>query len=563
MRARTDPAARCRVPAARLLRQVGLHVPNGRGALVERVTLEGAEGTHADLAAAAHLGDVLAHVGSSKAAILAAVEGLQPEPPVGGGVERYLGEALRALLRWLATSSAEAAAQALEQQAAWVRQQQGQQGQGQQGQGRQPGGGGGGGVADAPQQQDWRAEEAAAAAAEGAAEGDTGPALPPATGFPGMRLLLFLGGPPNCGAGAVVARRARAAALDAAAEEARAREMARDLASLTLDPLYPELSSWSEGEVERRAAAARAAAAHAAAAADAAVAAAGDLSHAAPPGVPAAELTANLAAAGFYAEAGSAAAALGVSIDLFALAGPRWMGACRAGSPVLDGVLGGGPHAWPLLATATWLTRSKPCTRRAATHPHSTHTPGLELLEPLVGGSGGTCLLYTCLEAAALPQDVSGAGQCGQETAWATQPSPPRAGVCGSMARLPAARAATCACSQACNTRTCPPLAATAPTGVQGGGAAARLCLPGPPALLARAGSRGRARPAGARRVGAARRLPAAWPMHGWFRLMHGRCTTATGWAGLAAAARGTAVAAPGCALRTRPARRVPSRVAI
>lgn len=42
-----------------------------------------------------------------------------------------------------------------------------------------------------------------------------------------------------------------------------------------------------------------------------------------------------------------------------------------------------------------------------ALYPQPTHPSGLDLLEPLVGASGGTALLYTCLEAAALPQDVS------------------------------------------------------------------------------------------------------------------------------------------------------------
>lgn len=89
------------------------------------------------------------------------------------------------------------------------------------------------------------------------------------------------------------------------------------------DPAYPELSAWTEGpsaEVRARAAAAAEAAA-------AAQAAAGDLSHAAPPGVPAESLAVDLSAAQFYAAAGAAAAALGISVDIFA-AGPHWMGRC-------------------------------------------------------------------------------------------------------------------------------------------------------------------------------------------------------------------------------------------
>lgn len=87
------------------------------------------------------------------------------------------------------------------------------------------------------------------------------------------------------------------------------------------DPAYPELSAWTEGpsaEVRARATAAAEAAA-------AAQAAAGDLSHAAPPGVPAESLAVDLSAAQFYAAAGAAAAALGISVDIFA-ACPQWMG---------------------------------------------------------------------------------------------------------------------------------------------------------------------------------------------------------------------------------------------
>lgn len=64
----------------------------------------------------------------------------------------------------------------------------------------------------------------------------------------------------------------------------------------------------------------------AAAAAAAAHAVTGGLSHAAPPGVQAEQLVVHPAAREFYEEAGAAAAALGVSVDIYA-ACPQWTGA--------------------------------------------------------------------------------------------------------------------------------------------------------------------------------------------------------------------------------------------
>lgn len=221
---------------------------------------------------------MLARVGSSKAAILAAIEGLEAETLVGGGRERALGDALRAVLRWVAVGAAAAAAGGLAEQRG---------GGGEEG---EEGGGGG---------------------------------LPGAHSFPGMRLLLFLAGPPNCGAGAVVARKPSPAeeAAAAAAAAAAAETAARELAALTLDPQFPELSAWNDA-VARTVADVQRPAIEAAAAA---AAAAGDLSHAAPPGVKPGELAVNLAASEFYAEAGAAAAALGLVVDLFA-ACPHWLG---------------------------------------------------------------------------------------------------------------------------------------------------------------------------------------------------------------------------------------------
>lgn len=347
-----------------LHKQVGLHTlgPGGKP-LVAHVTLEGDEGLQADLAEAVPLNDVLAQVGASKAAMLAAIEGLEPEPPVGGGVERYLGAALRAVLRWVATGAAEAAEAGLDQQ-------------------QQHAAGGishGGAAVEAPMQQQWQAEEAQQAAQqepqEGAAGSPAGPTLPPASGFPGMRLLVFLSGPPNCGAGAVVSRRPPPLSPQAAAAAAQlAKEAAKDVAFLVLDPVYPELSSWSgESEIQQGAREQQAAAAEAAAAA---AAAAGDLSHAVPPGVPAEELTVDLAAAQFYGEAGAAAAALGVSVDVFACAGPRWTGACQPGRVGVLWCGWGGveslPHPWP---AESGLSINLPCYPSNLTSPPPTVPP--------------------------------------------------------------------------------------------------------------------------------------------------------------------------------------------
>jgi hypothetical protein len=106
----------------------------------------------------------------------------------------------------------------------------------------------------------------------------------------------------------------------------------QEMAGLLLDPAYPELSAWGDAAAERAEAEA-AAAAVAAAAAAAATSAAGDLSHAAPPGVAPRDLVVEPAAAQFYAQAGAAAAALGVAVDIFA-ACPRWMGGVGVGARV-------------------------------------------------------------------------------------------------------------------------------------------------------------------------------------------------------------------------------------
>ncbi|KAI3432284.1 hypothetical protein D9Q98_003844 [Chlorella vulgaris] len=333
----------------------------------------GTEAEGADLSSAAPLGSVLAPVGTCKAALLAAIDGLQAEGPDagggGGGRQRALGDTLRAVLRWVATGAAAAAADDGGAADAAHRLHQRQQHQRQQKEKEQK-------VAQqAPQQQhataagDAGGEAAAswrtnAAAEEGEEEAhrteerqwqDTR-GLQRAQGFPGLRLLLFLSGPPNSGLGAVVALRPSPpdpAAVDreaaAAAEEAQ-----KDFGGMMLDPAYPELSAWGDAaaaSVQRRAAAAAAAAA----AAESAATAAGDLSHAAPPGVAGGELTVNPAAREFYAEAGAAAAALGIIVDVFA-ACPRWI--------------------------------------------------GLDLLAPLATASGGGVLLYSSLDTAPLPQDV-------------------------------------------------------------------------------------------------------------------------------------------------------------
>lgn len=166
---------------------------------------------------------MLTSVGASKPAILAAIEGLEAEPPVGGGTERMLGDALRAVLRWVATGAQQAAEEALQER---QQQAQGQQQAKQHGQ-----------EAVAPQQQQW--EQAAAQAGEEAAS-SSGGELPMAQGFPGMRLLLFVSGPPNCGAGAVVKRRQQGADPAAAGQsQAAVEEAAKELAYLVLVGCLP------------------------------------------------------------------------------------------------------------------------------------------------------------------------------------------------------------------------------------------------------------------------------------------------------------------------------------
>lgn len=259
----------------RRLPQVGLHQPGDGGGLVAHVTLEGAEGATANLHVrywlaqwlrigplgpsvnavhapdmanhcassaisqprkpmlppppnptaqeAAPLGAVLTSVGASKPAILAAIEALEAEPPVGGGTERMLGDALRAVLRWVAIGAQQAAEDALQE-----RNQRQQGAQGQQGQQAQQ--------AVAPQQQQWE-QPAAQAGHEPTASGAE---LPAAQGFPGMRLLLFLSGPPNCGAGAAVMRQQQGADPAAAGQRQAAVEAAaKELAYLVLVRLLP------------------------------------------------------------------------------------------------------------------------------------------------------------------------------------------------------------------------------------------------------------------------------------------------------------------------------------
>lgn len=194
--------------------QIGLHPVRGGNGGVQHISLAGGEAAQANLQEAAPLGRMLAPVGADKASILAAVEALEAEPTVGGGRERALGDTLRAVLRWIALDAPAAAAE-------------GAAGGSLQ---RQPSG-------DSEEQ-----------AAEGPAGG-----LGAAQGFPGMRLLLFLAGPPNVGAGAVVGRRPSAAELAAAERAAaeQAEQAARELAALALDPqagllrcaLHPE-DSW-------------------------------------------------------------------------------------------------------------------------------------------------------------------------------------------------------------------------------------------------------------------------------------------------------------------------------
>ncbi len=166
---------------------------------------------------------MLTSVSACKPAILAAIEGLEAEPPVGGGTERMLGDALRAVLRWVATGAQQAAEEVLQERQQQARGQQQAKQHGQE--------------AVAPQQQQW--EQAAAQAGEEAAS-SSGSELPVAQGFPGMRLLLFLSGPPNCGAGAVVKRRQQGADPAAAGQsQAAVEEAAKELAYLVLVGCLP------------------------------------------------------------------------------------------------------------------------------------------------------------------------------------------------------------------------------------------------------------------------------------------------------------------------------------
>lgn len=308
--------------------QIALHQVSPNGDVSDRLVLHepAAEAEESPLENVAPLGSVLAPVCTCKTAMLAAIEGLEAEPPAGGGRERALGDTLRAVLRWVATGAAAASADGFVQQQA---------------------------AAAAPQQQEEPGREDS-----GSEEGfgTTTGSLLPAQGFPGLRLLLFLSGPPNVGAGAVVAR--KPAPIDPkevkVAAEAAAADAAKNFAGLVLDPAYVELTAWGDAAAASVEAAAAKAAARAKAAADAA-AAAGDLSHATPPGVAEADLVIQEEARDFWVEVGAAAAALGISVDIFA-------------------------------ACAGWI--------------------GLKLLEPLATKSGGSLLLYSSLEAAPLPQDV-------------------------------------------------------------------------------------------------------------------------------------------------------------
>lgn len=180
--------------------QIALHQVSPNGDVSDRLVLHepAAEAEESPLENVAPLGSVLAPVCTCKTAMLAAIEGLEAEPPAGGGRERALGDTLRAVLRWVATGAAAASADGFVQQQA---------------------------AAAAPQQQEEPGREDS-----GSEEGfgTTTGSLLPAQGFPGLRLLLFLSGPPNVGAGAVVARKpapidpkevkvaAEAAAADAA-----------------------------------------------------------------------------------------------------------------------------------------------------------------------------------------------------------------------------------------------------------------------------------------------------------------------------------------------------------
>lgn len=180
--------------------QIGLHPVGGSNGGVQHVSLAGGEAERASLHEAAPLGRMLARVGAGKASILAAIEALEAEPTVGGGRQRALGDTLRAVLRWIALDAPAAAAE--DAAGCGLQRQSSKESDGKE-----------------------------------AAQGRAG-ALASAQGFPGMRLLLFLSGPPNVGAGAVVARRPSSAELAAAQRAAaeQAEQAARELAALALDP---------------------------------------------------------------------------------------------------------------------------------------------------------------------------------------------------------------------------------------------------------------------------------------------------------------------------------------
>lgn len=278
----------------------------------------------------------------------------------------------------------------------------------------------------------------------------------------------------------------------------------------TQDPAYPELSAWTDNAAEE----VRTRAAAAAEAAAAVQAAAGDLSHAAPPGVPAETLAVDLSAAQYYVEAGAAAAALGISVDVFA-ACPHWIGGWVGGWVGRLGrhsfvrrltVMVRASHARHLACFAVSLCSgvmplSEPqhpvhalssCTNTLFSCPCL--PAGLQMIEPLASATGGTLLLYSSLEAAALPQ--------------VCLPRLPLCGACCAGALLLACFLVDTLLVVLSSCSVCRSMhrAASCFDGVAAGRvqervAAAGLPMPGAPAHRAGAASAGRARPPAARQV--------------------------------------------------------------